>query len=100
MLAVMETLEWPSSIVKPQFLSDPNGNMRSFGQQFRFNREKVAFNFESSLFADDCGILFTSCADLEAGTQFLYDHFASFELHMHVSRDGKPSKTDILSFYR
>mmetsp|Transcript_26768 Transcript_26768/g.34759 ORF Transcript_26768/g.34759 Transcript_26768/m.34759 type:complete len:236 (+) Transcript_26768:387-1094(+) len=72
--------------------------MRSFGHQFKFNTDKVAFDLDSSLFADDCGIFFTSRADLEVGFQFLYDHFASFGVYIHVSRNDKPSKTMVVYF--
>jgi hypothetical protein len=58
----------------------------------------VKTSFYQSLFVDDGVFLFNNRQDLEWGTQALYNTFDRFGLDMHIGRNGKESKTEIVYF--
>jgi hypothetical protein len=85
MLAVFDTLEWPDSITEPMFFSHKNGDLKLNG---RSKVGKVEYKLSESLFADDCGLLFQSRAELKTGTAYFYSHLKRLGLNMHVGRPG------------
>jgi hypothetical protein len=85
MLAVFDTLEWPDSITEPMFFSHKNGDLKMNG---RSEVGKVEYKLSESLFADDCGLLFQSRAELKTGTAYFYSHLKRLGLNMHVGRPG------------
>ena len=52
----------------------------------------------SSLFADDCGLLFETRDDMVEGANYIFAHLKRFGLHMHVGRGNTVSKTEAVYF--
>jgi hypothetical protein len=52
----------------------------------------------SSLFADDCALLFNSRADLIIGINYIYHHLQRFGLLMHIGHGDIASKTEAVFF--
>jgi hypothetical protein len=50
------------------------------------------------LFADDCANFFSSRANLELGTSYLFNHLRRFGLMMHIGVDTTLSKTESMYF--
>jgi hypothetical protein len=98
MLAIMETMEWPSSISVPHFYSREAGPIINFGQLFRSQSGNVPFDHYLSLFADDSAFIFCSHHDLSVGLKHIYSHFKAFGVDMHVGRNGEKSKTVAVFF--
>lgn len=57
-----------------------------------------AFEFVSSLYADDGAFVFTHRTDLEQGTNILVKHFRRFGMQMHIGSKEKKSKTEFTCF--
>jgi hypothetical protein len=92
MLAVMETLEWPDSIRVPEFLTKAESGKIDTTPRPSF-QPYATFKFASSLFADDCGLLFQSREEIEIGANHFLNHLESFGVFMHVARGAEKSKT-------
>lgn len=98
MLAIMETMEWPSSISVPMFHSHEAGPMHGFKKTFKSHTGNTSFEHYLSLFADDSAFLFESHEDLSVGLEYVYKHFKAFGVDMHVGRGGEKSKTVAVFF--
>jgi hypothetical protein len=96
MQAAMETLEWPDGISKPQFMTRENG--LTSGEKPTRVRDALPFELWTSLFADDCALLFNSREDLIRGSNHIFSHLRKFGLLMHVGRGGTASKTEAMYF--
>jgi hypothetical protein len=79
--AVMETVEWPDEVTKPQFRTREHGETHGVQQI----QEDGAFTYEFwvSLFADDCALVFNTREQLASGTEYINNHFSAFGLQMH-----------------
>jgi exonuclease III len=93
--AALEALDWP--VAKPTFCTREGESGKISGDAYR-NSKKTMTTFElwASLFADDCGLLFETRADLIAGANCLYQGFLRFGLHMHIGRGTTDSKTEAM----
>jgi len=98
MLAIMETMVWPSAIVVPQYCSREAGPICHFQHIFRQRYGNATFEHYLSLFADDAAFSFDSYEDLVIGLKYLYHHLKSFGVDMHVGRNGQKSKTVAVFF--
>jgi hypothetical protein len=90
--AALETMEWP--VDKPTFCTREGGRLT--GENPNHKRGRTLFELWSSLFADDCELLFNNRSDLTTGANYLFLHLASFGLHMHIGRDTTASKTEAM----
>ena len=93
MQAALETMDWP--VAKPTFCTKEVGPITGAK-----NLKRNVTNFElwSSLFADDCGLLFETRDDLVTGANYIFAHLKRFGLHMHVGRGVTKSKTEAMFF--
>jgi hypothetical protein len=94
MQAALETMEWP--VAKPQFCTREIGPIT--GALSDRKRNVTNFDLWSSLFADDCGLLFETRNDMVEGANYIFAHLKRFGLHMHVGRGTTKSKTEAM-FY-
>ena len=92
----METLEWPEGVSKPEFMTREYG--QTTGERASRVRDACSFEFWTSLFADDCVLLFQSRGDLIRGSSHIYAHLRKFGLCMHVGRGNAASKTEAMYF--
>jgi hypothetical protein len=92
--AALETMEWPAA--KPQFCTREQGPIT--GASSSRKRGVTTFDLWSSLFADDCALLFETRSDMIAGANYIAAHFKRFGLLMHVGRGQTASKTEAV-FY-
>ena len=91
----METLEWQDGISKPQFMTKENG--LTPGEKPAWVRDALPFELWTSLFADDCALLFNSREDLIRSSNHIFSHLRKFGLLMHVGRGGTASKIEAMS---
>jgi hypothetical protein len=93
--AAIETMIWP--VAKPQFCTraGDKGQVNGVNHNRTAKRTMTTFDIWASLFADDCGVLFESRADLITGANYLFSHLGTFGLQMHIGRPDK-SKTEAL----
>jgi hypothetical protein len=94
MQAAMEILTWP--ITKPVFRTRYKGFIMS-ERSFRI-RDASSFGLWTSLFSDNCAIIFNSRADLELGASYFFNHLRHFGLMMHIGFDTTLSKTEAMYF--
>jgi hypothetical protein len=94
MQACMETAEWP--VPKPQFCTVETGPIT--GARSSRKRNVTTFDLWSSLFADDCALLFESRSDLIEGTNYIFHHLQRFGLLMHIGKGDTASKTEAVFF--
>ena len=98
MQAALETAEWP--VTKPQFCTTEFGPIT--GAKSNRKRKFTTFDFWSSLFADDCALMFESRSDLIKGSNYIYHHLRRFGLLMHIGNKHTtpptPSKTEAIFF--
>ena len=98
MQAALETAEWP--VTKPQFCTTEFGPIT--GAKSNRKRNVTTFGFWSSLFADDCALMFESRSDLIKGSNYIYHHLRRFGLLMHIGNKHTtpptPSKTEAVFF--
>ena len=52
----------------------------------------------SVLYVDDGAFPFGNIVQLEQGVELVYSHFTNFGLDVHIGREGKPSKTELVFF--
>ena len=96
MQAAMETLEWPEGVSKPEFMTREYG--KTTGERASRVRDASSFELWTSLFADDCVLLFQSRDDLIRGSSHIFAHLRKFGLCMHVGRGNAASKTEAMYF--
>ena len=84
MQAAMETLEWPKGVSKPEFMAREYG--KTTGERASRVRDACSFELWTSLFADDCVLLFQSRDDLIRGSSHIFAHLRKFGLCVHVGR--------------
>ena len=91
---------WP--VTKPTFCTSRTKCKTNGENHSRKHEHKTTFTFQlwSSLFADDCAVLFESRDDMVVGMNYLFKHLRKFGLHMHVGRNGQASKTEAMFFPR
>jgi hypothetical protein len=94
MQAALETMEWP--VAKPTFCTKEFGPITGANTQRK--RNVTNFDMWSSLFADDCGLLFETREDMVKGANYIYNHLKRFGLLMHVGRGKTKSKTEAVYF--
>lgn len=88
-------MDWP--VDKPQFHTREAGEVT--GEKWDRKRGGTeAFNLFSSLFADDCAVLFNTREDMITGANYLYHHLQKFGLLMHIGKGNTPSKTEAMYF--
>ena len=92
----METLEWPEGVSKPEFMTREYG--KTTGERASRVRDACSFELWTSLFADDCVLLFQSRDDLIRGSSHIFAHLRKFGLCMHVGRGNAASKTEAIYF--
>ena len=92
----METLEWPEGVSKPEFMTREYG--KTTGERSSRVRDAHSFELWTSLFADDCVLLFQSRDDLIRGSNHIFAHLRKFGLCMHVGRGDTASKTEAMYF--
>jgi hypothetical protein len=92
--AALETMEWPAA--KPSLCTREEGPIT--GAKWNRKQGVTTFDLWSSLFADDCALLFETRSDMIAGANYIAAHFKRFGLLMHVGRDQTKSKTEAV-FY-
>ena len=93
----METLEWPDGVSKPEFMTREYG--KTTGERTsRDVRDASSFELWTSLFADDCVLLFQSRDELIRGSSRIFAHLRKFGLCMHVGRGDAASKTEAMYF--
>jgi len=73
-------------ISKPQFMTRENG--LTSGEKPTRVHDALPFELWTSLFADDCALLFNSREDLIGGSNHIFSHLRKFGLLMHVGRGG------------
>ena len=61
-------------------------------------RDACSFELWTSLFADDCALLFQSRGDLIRGSSHIFAHLRKSGLCMHVGRGNAASKTEAMYF--
>ena len=93
MQAALETMDWP--VAKPPFCTKEYGPIT--GAKL-LRRGVTKFEVWSSLFADDCGLLFETRDDMVAGANYIFAHLRRFGLHMHVGRGNIASKTEAVYY--
>ena len=71
MQAAMETLEWPEGVSKPELMTREYG--KTTGERASRVRDACSFELWTSLFADDCALLFQSRDDLIRGSCSVQD---------------------------
>jgi hypothetical protein len=59
-------------------------------------RGVTSFELFSSLFADDCALIFNTREDLIVGSNYIFSHFLRFGLQIHIGRGGTASKTEAM----
>jgi len=96
MQAAMETLDWPEGVSKPEFMTREYG--KTTGERSSRVRDASSFELWTSLFADDCVLLFQSRDDLIRGSNHIFAHLRKFGLCMHVGRGDAASKTEAMYF--
>jgi len=96
MQAAKETLEWPDGVSKPEFMTREYG--KTTGERSSRVRDAHSFELWTSLFADDCVLLFQSRDDLIRGSNHIFAHLRKFGLCMHVGRGDTASKTEAMYF--
>jgi len=96
MQAAMETLEWPDGVSKPEFMTREHGKIT--GERTSRVRDASSFELWTSLFADDCVLLFQSRDELIRGSSHIFAHLQKFGLCMHVGRGDAASKTEAMYF--
>jgi len=96
MQAAMETLDWPEGVSKPEFMTREYG--KTTGERSSRVRDAHSFELWTSLFADDCVLLFQSRDDLIRGSNHIFAHLRKFGLCMHVGRGDTASKTEAMYF--
>ena len=100
MQAIMDTLDWPSSVCPINFKSCPSVVSKMFNFKKSHPGVVLDYNFIKALFADDCAFLFDSRKAIEQGTQHFYKHLQSFGVDMHVAHQaGDVSKTIAVFFH-
>lgn len=90
--AAIETMVWP--VDKPQFCTKELGEVT--GSRHDQKRDITSFELFSSLFADDCALIFNSREDLITGSNYIFTHFLRFGLQIHIGRGGTASKTEAM----
>jgi hypothetical protein len=90
MQAAMETLERPEGASKPEFMTREYG--KTTGERVYRVRGACSFELWTSLFADDCVLLFQSRDDLIRGSSYIFSHLRKSGLCMHVGRGNAASK--------
>jgi hypothetical protein len=93
MQAALETMDWP--VAKPTFCTKELGPITGAKN---WKRNVTNFELWSSLFADDCGLLFETRDDLVAGANYIFAHLKRFGLLMHVGRGNTVSKTEAVYY--
>ena len=100
MQAALETADWP--VEKPHFCTTEIGPIT--GAKTNRKKDVTHFDFDSSLFADDCALLFNTRPDMITGANYLYHHLQRFGLLMHIGTgegdDRVASKTEAVFFPR
>ena len=96
MQAAMETLERPDGVSKPEFMTREYGKIT--GERTSRVRDAYSFELWTSLFADDCFLLFQSRDELIQGSSRIFAHLRKFGLCMHVGRGDAASKTEAMYF--
>lgn len=98
--AALETADWP--VDKPKFYTRKNGVISGESWKRKTDKEGYrsisVFELWSSLFADDCALLFETRDDLICGANYIFNHFKRFGLQMHVGRGKQASKTEAMYF--
>ena len=93
----LETLEWPDDVSKPEFMTREYG--KTTGERTsRDVRDASSFELWTSLFADDCVLLFQSRDELIRGSSHIFAHLRKFGLCMHVGRGDAPSENEAMYF--
>ena len=95
MQAAIETMKWP--VPKPQFCTSEE-KCKMHGERSDRKRGALPFDLFSSLFADDCAVLFESRQDMIVGTDYMIQHLKRFGLTIHVGRGATASKTEAMYF--
>ena len=76
-------MDWP--VDKPPFHTREAGEVT--GEKWDRKRGGTeGFNLFSSLFADDCAVLFNTREDMITGANYLYHHLQKFGLLMHIGK--------------
>jgi hypothetical protein len=73
-------------------------NVKRAGEKPSRVRDALAFELWTSLFADDCALLFNSREDLTRGFNHIFSHLRKFGLLMPVGRGDTTSKTEAMYF--
>jgi len=92
----METLEWPDDVSKPEFMTREYG--KTTGERTSRVRDAYSFELWTSLFADDCVLLFQSRDELIRWSSHIFAHLRKFGLCMHVGRGDAAPKTEVIYF--
>ena len=87
-------------LVKPQFCTRTSINTGEItgAKSSMKGRHVTEFELWSSLFADDCGLLFNTRVDMITGANYLYHHLRRFGLLMHIGRGATASKTEAVYY--
>jgi hypothetical protein len=96
--AALETMDWP--VDKPKFCTrtSPNTGEITGAKSNRKGHYVTEFELWSSLFADDCAVLFNTRDDMSTGANYLYHHLRRFGLLMHIGKGATPSKTEAVYY--
>ena len=92
--AVMETMQWPEEVTKPQFRTREEGE--TYGATQVHEHGSFTYEFWVSLFADDCALIFNNREELEIGTKYINNHLSAFGLQMHKGQGSTASKTEAM----
>jgi hypothetical protein len=80
----------------PQTKSSGNKRGRLTGQSPK--AAGTEFDLFYFLYVDNGAMLFNTREELTEGTQLLFDHFARFELEMHIGNENKNRKRNACTF--
>jgi hypothetical protein len=96
--AAFETMDWP--VDKPMFYGRTSINTGEItgAKSDMKGRFVTMFELWSSLFADDCALLFETREDMVKGAAYLFQHLRRFGLHMHVGKGVTASKTEAVYY--
>jgi len=79
-----------------EFMTREHGKIT--GERTSLVRDASSFELWTSLFADDCVLLFQSRGELIRGSSHIYTRLRKFGLCMHVGRGDAASKTEAMYF--
>ena len=89
--AAMESLQWPGGVARPEFKTRKR-------REFEPQADATPFELWTSLFADDCALLFNSRDDLITGSNHIFSHLCKVGLQMQIGRGATASKSDAMYF--